>query len=169
MSSNGLFPDESLNSDQSRRSTRERKPPQYFGFSGSDGQAEVQNGMAVAQDTDRGTERSTLTPSLIIKLPSPRFAPHKQLQFPPCRDVQFPNINAEKKRGFGSLMDNEQGSDKSTPVLAAEPTKKRQRLSPTMPQSTHEDEGHPMPRGQPEVWAEVNHIQHVFVQTLANI
>ena len=110
-----------------------------------------------------------MTPSLIVKLPSPRFAPHESLQFPPCREVQIPQINAEKKRGFGSLTDNEQGFDKSTPVFAGEPTKKRQRLSPTMPQSTQEDEGHRMPRGHPEVWAEVNHIQQVFAQILANI
>ena len=168
MSSNGLFSDESLDLEQTRRSTRERRQPQYFGYSGSDGQAEVHNGIAVTQVTGRGKERSTMTPSLIVKLPSPRFAPHESLQFPPCREVQIPHINAEKKRGFGSLTDDEQGVDKSSPVFVEEPTKKRQRLSPTMPQSTQEAEGHPKPRGQPEVWAEVNHIQQVTTQTLAN-
>ena len=168
MSSDGLFTDESLDLEQLRRSTRERRQSQYFGYSGSDGQAEGHNEMAVAQVTDRGKERSTMTPSLVIKLPSPRFAPHDPFQFPPYREVQIPHINAEKKRGITSLTDNAQVFDKSEPVLAAEPTKKRQRLSPTMPQSTQEDEGHPKPRGQPEVWAEVNDIQQVSAETLAN-
>ena len=117
--------------------------------------------MEIAQVTDRGKERATMTPSLVVKLSLPRFVQHEPIQLPPCPEVQ---LKAEKKRGFRSIMDNEQVLGSSTPVFAVEPAIKRQRLSRTMRQSTKEDEGPPKPRGQPEVWAEVTYIQRVPAQ-----
>ena len=183
MSSIGLFTDESLGLELSRRSTRERKQTQYFGYSDSDCQAEelvsrtmniplslmpvalafpgsppiqIHDGMTIAQVTDRGKERATTTPSLVVKLSLPRSIPNKPFQLPPCREAQAPHITTEKKRKFG-LMDSEEGLGKSTPLLTGESTTKRQRLSPA--KSTHEDGDPPKPRGQPAVWAEVVHIQ----------
>ena len=121
--------------------------------------------MEIAQVTDRGKDRATMTPSLVVKLSLPRFVPHEPLQLPPCREVQAPHIKAEKKRGFEFIMDNEQVLGNSTPIFTVEPTVKRQRLSRTMPQSTQEDESPSKPRGQPEVWAEVTYIQRVPAQT----
>ena len=119
---------------------------------------EVYDEMTIVQVTDRGKERATMTPSLIVKLSLPRFVPHEPLELPPCREVQTPHIKTEKKRGFGSTMDNEQGLGEFTPLLDAEPIRKRQRLSARIPQSTQEAKGPPKPRGQPEVWAEVAHV-----------
>ena len=115
--------------------------------------------MAIVQVTDGGKERATMTPRLVVKLPLPKVLPHGSIPLPPYREVQAPHIKADKKRGYGFLSDSEENSDKSMPVLTGETTIKRQRISKTVSQSTQEDTDLPKPRGQPEVWAEVTHIQ----------
>ena len=178
MSSNGLFKDGSLDLGQSRRSTRERKQPQYFGYSGSDSQAEelvsrslnhslflmpmalaflrsfpikVEDGRTIAHSTDGGKERAPVTPSLIIKLSLPAINEHEhEMPLSPCGEA----VKPDKKRGFGFL--SEEGSENSTPTSTVRYTTKRQRLS--LANSTQPNKDPLRPRGQPEVWAEVSHI-----------
>ena len=186
MSSIELFTDGDSGLEQSRRSTRQRKQTQHFGYSGSDSQAEGlvskrlnrplslmtvvlafarsprfegHDKIAIMQVTDRGKERATKSPSFVIKLSLPRIVQHEPVLPPPCREAESPYIKADKKREFGCLLDGGEGSDQSTPILTGEPATKRQRLALRMNPATQENGGPGKPAGQPDVWAEVIHIQ----------
>lgn len=113
-----------------------------------------------------------MSPSLIIKLSLPSILQHEAVQLPPCREVQAPHINPVEKRGFGVAIDSEEGPEKSTPLLTREPAIKRQRRAPRTPRtplSTQENKCLFKPRGQPEVWAEVIHVQQVSARIFADI
>ena len=109
-----------------------------------------------------------MTPSLVVKLSLPKVSQYEHISpLSPCLETRGPLVKPEKKRRFGSLTHSEEGLNNSNPTLTVRSTTKRQRLS--LASSTQGNKDPIISRGQPEVWAEVNHIQRIPAQILANI
>ena len=125
--------------------------------------------------SDRGKERASERPSLVVKLSLPTPIPREPIRLPPCREVQARNMKATqkpnpsfKKRYSGSLTDSEEDLGKFPAILTRAPTLAAP--GPQLPQPRlHRVQAHRLllealpirlpcwhrgDQGQLEVWAE---------------